>query len=94
MKVKHLFACFGLVFACVCSAQADDNARLKRVWDQEEAVARVQCVLDTEAAGQPWNDIAWETNVAKAVERSNKENKPLFVYIFLKKKVGPVAAPC
>ena len=72
-------------------AHADEPRR----WNQDEAVARVKNVLQVENSGDlPWDNIAWETDVDKAIERSEEENKPLFVYIFLKKEIGPKNAPC
>ena len=72
-------------------AHADEPRR----WNQDEAVARVKKVIEIENSGKlPWDDIAWETDPEKAAARAEKEGKPLFVYMFLKKNVGPETAPC
>ncbi len=63
-------------------------------WDQEKAVAKVQAVLNLEKQGQPWDRVPWMTDVDQAIARASKESKPIFVYFFLKKNVGPAAAPC
>lgn len=47
-----------------------------------------------EQSGQPWDKITWKTDVAEAVAIAQKEQKPIFVFFFLKKNVGPVDAPC
>jgi len=84
----------GLAVSCLVAAVVLAEEPTRRVWDQEKAVANVERVLAMEAEGQPWDKIAWETDAAKAVARAEAENKPIFVYLFLKKKVGPAAAPC
>lgn len=76
-----------LAFPLVGSAQRPE-------WDQKKAVEKVQRILALEKSGQPWNDIAWMTDADKAVARARKEQKPIFVYLFLKKNVGPKTAPC
>lgn len=71
----------------------EPSARPK--WDQDEALNRVKRVIEIENEGDlPWDKISWETDIEKAAARSQKENKPLFVYFFLKKNIGPAAAPC
>ena len=86
--------CVVLVLSAIRDGAADEPAP-KREWNQDEALTRVQEVLEIEKSGDlPWDNIAWETDAAKAIERSTKENKPLFVYMFLKKDIGPANAPC
>lgn len=71
-----------------------DNKK-KRKWDQKEALERVKEVLAQEAKEDfAWDNISWGTDVDKAVARSQKEQKPIFLYFFLKGKVGPAKAPC
>ena len=74
-------------------ASAADPVRPK--WDQEEAVRRVKAITAKEAAGEfDWDKVAWMTDPAKAVELARKEQKPIFLYFFLKGDIGPAAAPC
>jgi hypothetical protein len=64
-------------------------------WDQKKAVQKVKEVLAVEEKGElPWDKIAWLDDAKAAVEKAKKEEKPLFVYFFLKKNVGPMNAPC
>lgn len=63
-------------------------------WDQEKAVKIVQSVIAQEKKGEPWNHIAWETDVAKVTAQARKEQKPIFVYLFLKRDFGPKDAAC
>ena len=65
-------------------------------WDQKKAVEKVKCILALEAKGDmfSWDKIAWKTDPAEAAALARKEQKPIFVFFFLKKNVGPAAAPC
>lgn len=63
-------------------------------WDQEKAAEKVKQIIALEKSGKPWDAIPWLTDVDAAVKKAQKEQKPLFVYFFLKKNVGPAAAPC
>ena len=36
----------------------------------------------------------WQTDPEKASALAQKDQKPIFVYFFLKRNVGPAAAPC
>jgi hypothetical protein len=64
-------------------------------WDQKKAVQRVEKVLEREASGErPWDRIPWMSDAAAAAARARRENRPIFVFFFLKKNVGPAAAPC
>ena len=64
-------------------------------WDQKKAVETVKSVLAMEVKGDtPWDKIAWKTDPAEAVAAAQKEQKPIFVFFFLKKNVGPANAPC
>ena len=63
-------------------------------WDQQRAVEIVRGVLETEAGGQPWDEIKWRTDPDEAVAEARLEDKPLLVYFYLRKPVGPDDAPC
>jgi hypothetical protein len=77
-----------------CWAAGLAGAQERPEWDQEKAVAKVKGVLAVEAAGRPWDKVAWLTDIDQAVAEARKQDKPLFVYFFLKKNVGPKDAPC
>lgn len=79
--------------ALVASLSAQERAP-KRVWDHDEALRKVWNVLETEAAGQPWDDIKWRIDPAAAAEEAQETGRPILVYFFLQKDVGPEAAPC
>ena len=80
-----------LATAAAMTAAADERAE----WDQEEAVAKVQKVLDTEAAGRPWDDIDWVTDPAEALRVATEKGRPIVVYYYLRKEAtGPRDAPC
>ncbi|MEM6278930.1 MAG: hypothetical protein AAF733_05585 [Verrucomicrobiota bacterium] len=85
---------FGAVFAFFLQGLLASAAE-RQDWDQEKAEAKVREVLAVEATGKlPWDDIAWETDPDAAVRRAQEEGKPLFLFLFLKKDVGPPEAPC
>lgn len=69
-------------------------ANERAAWDQEKAKAKVQLVLEVEATGQPWENIPWEMDPEVAAQRAAEEQKPIFVFFFLKKDSGPPEAPC
>lgn len=96
MSSSHLLATvLALPIACIVpSAVVAQEAGKSRVWDHDQAVAQVEHVLAVEKKGRPWNEIAWLKDVDEATKRANAEQKPLFVYVFLRKDVGPVDAPC
>jgi hypothetical protein len=84
-------AAIAAMFAPLAFAQ---DAETRPEWDQQKAVALVQKVIALEATeSQPWDKIAWLTDVDKAVARAQKENKPIFLY-FSVVKGGPATAPC
>jgi hypothetical protein len=77
------------------SAKPIEAPKKRPPWDQAEAVRRVKGVLELESSGKrPWDDIGWETDAKQAAERATQEKKPLFVFFFLKKNIGPADAPC
>lgn len=79
----------------LCLAGISLTADERAPWDQEKAEQTVNEVLILEKAGKkPWDEINWETDPTAAVERSRRENKPLFLFLFMKKDVGPPDAPC
>ena len=64
-------------------------------WDQEKAIKTVKAVIALEERGElPWDDINWETDAEKVAKQAEKEQKPIFVFLYLKKDVGPADAPC
>lgn len=64
-------------------------------WDQKKAVEKVKQLIALEEKGDtPWDKIAWKTDPAEAAALAQKEQKPIFVFFFLKKDVGPANAPC
>ena len=92
MNVRCLF----LVAVAVCMSPGFTAAQEKRPdWDQKKAAEKVKGILALEGKGDlPWDKIAWETDPAKAAALAQKEGKPIFVFFFLKKDVGPANAPC
>ena len=67
----------------------------RAAWDQKKAVEAVKGIIALEAKGElPWDKIAWHTDPARAVALAQKEQKPIFLFFFLKKDVGPANAPC
>lgn len=66
-----------------------------RKWDQERAVATVNEVIAIEQESEiPWDKIEWKTDPHEVASLARKEQKPIFVYLYLKKNVGPPKAPC
>ena len=64
-------------------------------WDQKKAVEKVKQLIALEEKGElPWDKIAWKTDPAEAAALAQKEQKPIFVFFFLKKDIGPANAPC
>ena len=63
------------------SAKAEQKK--ERVWNQEEAIKKIEHVMAMEKKGQPWNDIKWNTDAAKVVAQSKKEGKPIFLYVYV-----------
>jgi hypothetical protein len=66
----------------------------RSAWEQSRAVEMVQRVLRIEESGRPWDKIVWVTDPEEAATRAKREGKPIFVYFYLKKDVGPPEAPC
>lgn len=94
MRVTNLLFVAG-VAALLLPAIAFSRQQAGRPeWDQKKAVQTVQKIKEREAKGQPWDKIAWTTSAEQAIARARREQKPIFVYFFLKKNVGPAAAPC
>ena len=92
MNVRCLF----LVAVAACMSPGFTAAQEKRPdWDQKKAAEKVKGILALEEKGDlPWDKIAWQTDPAKAAAQAEKEGKPIFVFFFLKKDVGPANAPC
>ena len=93
MNVKTIQILAGIAVLCPhLASSAEPQTRPE--WDQQKATAMVQKIIATEEKqGQPWDKIAWMTNVSAAVARAQKEAKPIFLY-FSVIKGGPAAAPC
>jgi hypothetical protein len=84
------------VIACLSAGFALAQEPAKRPeWDQKKAVETVKKVIALEDKNDlPWDKIAWQTDPAKAAALAETDQKPLFVFFFLKKNVGPDTAPC
>ena len=84
------------VLAGLCAVAAFGQGPGERPkWDQKVAVRKVKDLIALEEKGDfPWDDIAWQTDPGEASALARKEQKPIFVYFFLKRNVGPAAAPC
>ena len=93
MNARLFLAVVGTVMLSSLGAYAQETPK-RADWDQKKAVEIVKKVVALEEGGQPWDKIKWKTDVAEAVALAQKEQKPLFVFFFLKKDVGPVGAPC
>lgn len=93
MRVKSLLV---VVMVTLCFPQLGLSQEKKtRKWDQEEAIKRVKAIIAQEEAGDfAWDKIQWNTDPAEAIALSKKQEKPIFLYFFLKGEVGPAAAPC
>jgi len=85
-----------LIVALIACAPALSSAQDKRSdWDQKKALEKVKGLIALEEKGElPWDNIAWLTDPAKAAALAQKEQKPIFVFFFLKKDIGPANAPC
>ncbi len=77
----------GIAFAARAADRPD--------WDQKKAEQIVQAVLEQEKKGDfDWDKIAWNTDPEKVAALAKKQGKPIFVYLFVKKSIGPATAPC
>ena len=63
-------------------------------WDQKKAVEKVKGIIALEEKGLAWDKVAWQTDPAKAAALAKEQQKPIFVFFFLKKNAGPATAPC
>lgn len=94
MKARTTMAATLLAGLCAVTASGQQPAK-RPEWDQKKAVQKVKDVIALEEKGDfPWDKIAWQTDPEKASALAQKEQKPIFVYFFLKRNVGPAAAPC
>lgn len=90
-KLPYVLLALGLL---ALSRPVGGEGLFKRAqWDQEKAVEKVEDIIELEETGEPWNDIAWEVDPARAAEKAKNLKKPVFVYLYLKKPVGPAADP-
>ena len=90
-KIRNLV--IGLAaFGCAAHVVIGEE---RREWDQEKAIEAVEAVIALEERGDlPWDDINWETDAEKVAKQAKEEQKPIFVFLYLKKDVGPADAPC
>jgi hypothetical protein len=84
------------VAAAVLLPQERDKERSgeRPVWDQVKARAKVEHALRIERQGTPWNRVPWLTDPAKAAAEAKRTRRPVLVFFYLAKPVGPPAAPC
>lgn len=76
----------------VAGALADKD---RPVWDQARAEALVEDLKAREEKSDfAWDEIDWETDAEAAAVKAAEDQKPIFVYFYLKGNVGPAAAPC
>ena len=67
----------------------------RSVWNQQKAIGLVNSVIAQEKSGEfSWNKIKWICDPEEASSLASKEGKPIFVFFFLKKDIGPKEAPC
>jgi hypothetical protein len=71
--------------------KAQDSPR--PVWDQKRAIEVVKKVKQFERDHPDWDKINWLKDSAKAAEEAKRQNKPIFVFWYVKKG-GPASAPC
>lgn len=94
MIVRVLLTLAVIAMLSFLAASAQEPAK-RPEWDQKKAVEKVKKLLDGEEKGDlPWDKIAWKTDPAEVAALAQKEQKPIFVFFFLKKDVGPANAPC
>jgi hypothetical protein len=93
MNAKALLTVSGIAVLCAAGVPGQEPAK-RPEWDQKKAVQLIKKVVAMEKVGQPWDKIGWLTDVDQAIARSRKEDKPLFVFAFVKGTRGPAAAPC
>lgn len=93
MYARGCLTLTGIAFLLPGLASAQEPAK-RPEWDQKKAVEKVKQILALEEEGRAWDRIAWKTDAAEAAALAQKEQKPLLVFFFLKKNVGPVGAPC
>lgn len=94
MKPKRILfvLAFSLVGLSIATAR-EFPEKTRPEWDQTKARKMVQDVIDAEAEGIAWDEIRWMTDVESAIKKSKKEQRPIFVYWYVKKG-GPKTAPC
>ena len=90
---QRVFLALGISVILTSSAISQEAKR--PAWDQKQAVEKVKSILATEEKGElPWDKIAWKTDAAEAAALAGKDQKPIFVFLYLKKAIGPANAPC
>jgi hypothetical protein len=94
MNMRVFITLAVITFFLPGSSSAQEPAK-RAEWDQKKAVERIKQLITLEEKGElPWDKIAWKTDPAEAAALAQKEQKPIFVFFFLKKDVGPANAPC
>lgn len=83
-----------LAFASLFLGVATAEPPKRPEWDQKKAVEKVKGIIALEEKELAWDKIAWQTDPAKAAALAKEQQKPIFVFFFLKKDAGPVTAPC
>ena len=83
MNARLFLAVIGTVVLSPLGAYAQETPK-RADWDQKKAVEMVKKIIATEEAGTPWDKIAWKTDVAEAIALAQKEQKPIFLFFFLK----------
>lgn len=88
------FIMFGaLLLSMLTAARLVAQEKSPRKWDQAKGKKLVEKTLAVEKQGSSWDKIKWSTNVNEVVAKAKKEDKPIFVYWYVKAG-GPAKAPC
>ena len=69
MNAKAFSTVVGIAILCPAFALCQEPAK-RPEWDQKKAVEIVKKAIAVEVAGQPWDKIAWLTDVDKVVARA------------------------
>ncbi|MDW8221816.1 MAG: hypothetical protein RMJ82_02550 [Gemmatales bacterium] len=90
---KFLYA--GIAAVIYAAAVFSEESTQPGEWDQKKAIQKVREMIALEEKGDfPWEKIPWLTDPQQAAALAQKEQKPIFVYFYLKRNVGPAKAPC
>jgi len=91
MRHLTLLAVFTLCSIADVRLLAQDKPT--RRWDQAKGEQLVEKTLAVEKQGTDWDRIPWSTDVDAVVAQAQQEDKPIFVYWYVKAG-GPATAPC